>query len=57
MNPQMLYGEAAVWLCENRRTRFKTRISGPLAQILEKYPRDYKLRLLHVREDRHVHPA
>ncbi|HEY9745590.1 MAG TPA: hypothetical protein V6C99_05180 [Oculatellaceae cyanobacterium] len=40
------YGENAVWLCKNRKTGYKTRISGVLAQILKKYPKDYKLKLL-----------
>jgi hypothetical protein len=57
LNPADMYTEAAVWLCENRMTRFKTRINGALAQILKKYPEDYKLRLLSVREAPHVDPA
>ncbi len=52
-----LYSELAVWLCENRKTRFKTRIQGTLAQVLKKYPNDYKLRLLLVKEDSHEHAA
>lgn len=52
-----IYSESAVWLCENRKTRFKTRIHGALAQILKKYPADYRLRLLSVKELRHEHSA
>lgn len=47
-----IYSEAAVWLCENRRTGFKTRIQGSLAQVLKQYPRDYRLKLLWIREVR-----
>ena len=52
-----LYSEHAVWLCENRKTRFKTRINGALAEILKKYPDDYRLRLLSIKEPRHEHIA
>jgi hypothetical protein len=52
-----LYSEYAVWLCENRQTRFKTRINGALAQILKKYPNDYRLRLLSIKEPSHEHIA
>lgn len=45
-----LYSERAVWLCKNRKTGFKTRISGALAQILKKYPEDYYLKLLKIKE-------
>lgn len=55
--PADIYSESAVWLCENRATRFKTRISGALAQILQKYPQDYRLRLLKIKETPHVNPA
>jgi hypothetical protein len=44
------YSEQAVWLCKNRLTGFKTRINGALAQILKKYPNDYKLKFLKMRE-------
>lgn len=50
-----IYSEAAVWLCENRKTRFKTRINGALAQILKQYPADYKLKLLSIKEPPHEH--
>jgi hypothetical protein len=52
-----IYSESAVWLCENRKTRFKTRIHGALAQILKQYPNDYKLKLLKMKEPRHEHLA
>ncbi|HEY9685478.1 MAG TPA: hypothetical protein V6C52_00735 [Coleofasciculaceae cyanobacterium] len=52
-----LYSEYAVWLCENRQTRFKTRINGALAEILKKYPNDYRLRLLSIKEPCHEHIA
>jgi len=52
-----IYSEEAVWLCENRKTHFKTRIHGALAQILKKYPADYRLKLLFVKEPRHEQPA
>lgn len=41
-----VYSEQALWLCANRQTGFKTRIHGALAQILKKYPQDYRLKLL-----------
>jgi hypothetical protein len=52
-----IYSEAAVWLCENRKTRFKTRINGALAQILKQYPSDYKLKLLSIKEPPHEHSS
>jgi hypothetical protein len=52
-----VFSETAVWLCENRKTRFKTRINGALAEILKKYPDDYKLRLLKIKEMAHDRPA
>lgn len=52
-----IYSESAIWLCENRKTHFRTRIHGALAQILKKYPGDYRLKLLSVKEQRHEHPA
>ncbi len=55
--PADIYSETAVWLCENRKTRFRTRIHGALAQILKKYPADYRLKLLSVKEQRHEQPA
>lgn len=55
--PADIYSETAVWLCENRKTHFKTRIHGALAQILKKYPADYRLKLLSVKEPRHEQPA
>jgi len=55
--PEDIYSEAAVWLCKNKKTGYKTRIHGALAQILKKYPNDYKLRLLSIKEPRHEHPA
>jgi len=55
--PADIYSETAVWLCENRKTRFWTRIHGALAQILKKYPADYRLKLLSVKEQRHEQPA
>ena len=45
-----LYSEQAIWLCKNRKTGFKTRISGVLAQVLRKYPQDYRLKLLKIKE-------
>ena len=51
------YSEVAVWLCENRKTRFKTRIHGALAQILKQYPADYKLKLLSIKEPAYEHIA
>ena len=50
MQPVDIYSEAAVWLCENRQNRFKTRIQGSLAQVLKQYPRDYRLKLLGLRQ-------
>lgn len=52
-----IYSEEAVWLCENLKTNYKTRIHGALAQILKKYPNDYRLRLLSTKEPRYEHPA
>ena len=43
-----IYAETAVWLCTNLKTGYKTRIHGSLAQILKKYPEDYKLSLLSI---------
>jgi hypothetical protein len=43
------YSEQAIWLCKNRLTGFKTRINGALAQILKKYPNDYRLKFLKMR--------
>lgn len=40
------YDEDAVWECYSHRTGRTTRIGGGLAQVLEKYPRDYRLRLI-----------
>lgn len=54
---EKIYSENAVWLCENKQTRFKTRVNGPLAEILKKYSDDYKLRLLSVKEAAHGHTA
>ena len=51
-----IYSEEAVWLCKNKKTGYKTRIHGALAQILQKYPNDYKLRLLFIKESQHEHP-
>ena len=59
-NPPSLFSEEALWLCENRRTRYKTKINGPLAEILQQYPADYRLRLLSIKspqEAEHVQPA
>lgn len=50
-----IYSEQALWLCENRKTKFKTRIHGALAQILKKYPADYRLKLLSVKGDGNEH--
>jgi hypothetical protein len=50
-----IYSEQALWLCENRKTRFKTKIHGALAQILKKYPGDYRLKLLKIKGERHEH--
>jgi hypothetical protein len=47
-----IYAEVAVWLCTNLRTGYKTRIHGALAQILKKYPEDYRLSLLSTQEFR-----
>jgi hypothetical protein len=55
-NPDV-YSESAVWLCENRKTKFKTRIHGALAQILKQYPADYRLKLLAMKEPPHEHSA
>jgi hypothetical protein len=55
--PEEVYSETAVWLCKNKKTGYKTRIHGALAQILKKYPHDYKLRLLSIKEPPHEHPA
>ncbi len=44
--PPDIYSEQAIWLCENRKTKFKTRIQGTLAQILKQFPADYRLKLL-----------
>lgn len=52
---QDIYSEESVWLCENRKTLYKTRIHGALAQILKKYPNDYKLRLLSTKEPPNEH--
>lgn len=57
LTESQLYSEQAVWLCENRQTRFKTRINGVLAQILKQYPNDYKLRLLAIKELSDEHTA
>lgn len=57
LNSKEIYAESAIWLCRNRKTGFKTRISGALAEILQKYPKDYKLRLLALKEICHEHPA
>lgn len=51
------YSEHAVWLCENRKTQYKTRINGALAEILKKYPEDYCLRLLAIKEPPYEHIA
>lgn len=56
-SPTEIYSEEAVWLCKNKKTGYKTRIHGALAQILKKYPADYKLRLLFIKEPHHEHPA
>jgi hypothetical protein len=56
-DPANIYSEQSVWLCENRNTRYKTRIHGALAQILQKYPNDYKLRLLSTKEPPNEHSA
>lgn len=53
--PPDIYSEQALWLCENRKTRFKTKIHGALAQILKKYPGEYRLKLLKIKGDRHEH--
>jgi hypothetical protein len=45
-----IYSEHAIWLCENAKTGFQTRINGVLAQILQKYPDDYHLKPLKVKE-------
>lgn len=50
-----IYGEQAIWLCENRRTGFRTRIQGVLAQILKQYPADYHLQLLKIKEKNDEH--
>ena len=52
-----IYSEQALWLCENRKTKFKTRIHGALAQILKKYPADYRLKLLGVKGEPNERPA
>jgi hypothetical protein len=52
-----IYSEEAVWLCENLKTNYKTRIHGALAQILKKYPQDYNLRLLFTKEPCYEQPA
>ena len=57
LDDAILYSEESVWLCENRKTQYKTRIHGALAQILKKYPQDYRLRLLFAKEPRHEHSA
>ncbi|WP_373531904.1 hypothetical protein [Vampirovibrio sp.] len=50
-----IYSEQALWLCENPKTRFKTKIHGALAQILKKYPGDYRLKLLKIKGAQHEH--
>lgn len=52
-----IYSEESLWLCENRKTKFKTRIHGALAQILKKYPADYRLKLLNCPGGHHEHTA
>jgi hypothetical protein len=52
-----LYSEQAVWLCRNKKTGFATRIHGGLAQILQQYPDDYKLKFLFTSEVAHEHPT
>lgn len=54
-SPSRMFSESAVWLCRNRQTGYQTRISGPLADILHQYPKDYKLRLLKIKEPAHGH--
>lgn len=56
-NPVDIYSEQAVWLCENRKTKFKTRIQGTLAQILKQYPTDYRLKLLKLKGSQDEHTA
>ena len=56
-SPTNFFSEMATWLCENRKTGFRTRIQGTLAYILTKYPDDYKLRLLSIQEPHHEHLA
>jgi hypothetical protein len=41
-----IYSEDSVWMCTNRKSGFRTRINGALAEILKKYPQDYRLKLL-----------
>lgn len=45
-----MYGENATWMCRNKHTQFRVKINGALAEILKKYPNDYALKLLHIRE-------
>jgi hypothetical protein len=45
-----IYSEQAIWLCKNRQTGFHTKINGALAQVLKKYPKDYRLKFLKIKE-------
>lgn len=38
-----IYQETALWQCESLNTGLSTRINGVLAQVLKKYPQEYKL--------------
>lgn len=52
-----VYSERAVWLCTNRKTFYKTRIHGALAEILKKYPQEYKLKFLYLEGENHEYAA